>query len=122
MSAGNQVAIERTYQNSHSKLTVDWDQRLKNGGTSLPFLSTDLPATRGQVVLEAWVESPIVPVDRLGPDDTPPPPPPPPGGGKSKGRGPPPVKASESGDERWAKWRRSHQRDDDDGGRTRRRR
>jgi hypothetical protein len=66
MTAGNQVAIDRGDGGQHSKLTVDWDKRLQNGQASLPFLSTDMPQTSGQVVLEAWVESPIVPLDTLG--------------------------------------------------------
>ena len=54
MSAGNHVAIERTYGTAHSKLTVDWDGRLQTGLTSLPLLSTDVP--QNNWILEAWAE------------------------------------------------------------------
>ncbi len=54
MSAGNHVAIERTYGSEHSKLTVDWDGRLQTGMASLPLLSTEVP--QNNWALEAWAE------------------------------------------------------------------
>lgn len=60
MTAGDQVAIERDYRGGHSKLTVDWDRRLADGTVSLPFLDTQLPSSAGDVVVEAWMESPLV--------------------------------------------------------------
>jgi len=40
MTAGNHVAIERSYRNSHSKLTVEFDDRIKTGKISMPGLPT----------------------------------------------------------------------------------
>jgi hypothetical protein len=64
MTAGNQVAIERTYKGGHSKLTVDWDERLKKGKVSLPTISTEPALATADMVLEAWVESPIVEIKK----------------------------------------------------------
>ena len=40
MTAGNQVLINRDYEEHHSKLTVDWDQRILDSSISLPGLPT----------------------------------------------------------------------------------
>ncbi len=54
MTAGNHVAIERTYGTAHSKLAVEWDGRLQMGDVSLPLISTDVP--QNGWALEAWAE------------------------------------------------------------------
>ena len=54
MTAGNHVAIERTYESQHSKLSVQWDGRLQMGDVTLPLLSTDVPENNWS--LELWVE------------------------------------------------------------------
>jgi hypothetical protein len=76
MTAGDKVAIERDYRGGHSKLTVDWDKRILSGDVSLPFISTDLPSGGSGVTLEAWIESPIVPIDPGTPGAAPVAPPP----------------------------------------------
>lgn len=40
MSAGNQVNIQRDFGTAHSKLTVDFDDRIKNGTIDMPGLPT----------------------------------------------------------------------------------
>lgn len=61
MTAGNQVAIERTYGSDgekHSKLTVDWDERLKTGALSLPLLDQkQIQITTWS--LEMWLEASV---------------------------------------------------------------
>ncbi len=54
MTAGNHVAIERTYGEAHSKLTVTMDGRLQTGDLTLPLISTDVPENNW--ALEAWAE------------------------------------------------------------------
>ena len=45
MTAGNQVLINRDFEDHHSKLTVEWDQRILNSNIELPGLPT---AWKGQ--------------------------------------------------------------------------
>lgn len=66
MTAGDKVAIERTYNGGHSKLTVDWDQRLKSGAITLPFLDTSLPGATPRLTMEAWVEAGWMPGESGG--------------------------------------------------------
>ena len=54
MSAGNQVLIERDYQGSHTKLTVDFDERLPDGSLELPMLPTGSGTEPGAFVVQAW--------------------------------------------------------------------
>jgi type II secretory pathway pseudopilin PulG len=54
MTAGNHVAIERTYGTAHSKLTVQWDGRLDTGTVTLPLISAEVP--QNGWALEAWAE------------------------------------------------------------------
>jgi hypothetical protein len=54
MTAGNRVAIQRTWGAQHSKLTVDWDPRLRTGAATLPLVSSQAPDHADR--LEAWVE------------------------------------------------------------------
>jgi hypothetical protein len=58
MTAGNQVLINRDYGSQHSKLTVNFDDRLATGDLRLPGLPT---ATGGDAlwVMRSWREVPV---------------------------------------------------------------
>ena len=58
MTAGNQVLINRDYGTQHSKLTVNFDDRLLTGDLRLPGLPT---ATGGDAlwVMRSWREVPV---------------------------------------------------------------
>jgi len=58
MTAGNQVAINRNFQGQHSKLTVDFDQRILNKTLTLPGLPTASSSISGWQVT-AWHEIPV---------------------------------------------------------------
>lgn len=58
MTAGNQVLINRDYGSQHSKLTVNFDDRLVTGEVTLP----GLPTTTGEEadwVMRTWREVPV---------------------------------------------------------------
>jgi hypothetical protein len=55
MTAGNQVNINRDYNGQHSKLTVDFDQRILNKALTLPGLPTQSSKVDGWT-LSAWRE------------------------------------------------------------------
>lgn len=55
MSAGNQVLINRDYGDEHSKLTVEWDDRVSDGTISMPGLP-DSSAGAGGYVMASWRE------------------------------------------------------------------
>jgi hypothetical protein len=65
MTAGNRVAIERTYGTEHSRLTVDWDPRLKAGTATLPLVPSQVPDHSYSV--EAWLELPPSTLPGAGP-------------------------------------------------------
>ena len=54
MSAGNQVLIERDYHGSHTKLTVDFDERLEDGSLELPMLPVGSGIEPSAFVVQAW--------------------------------------------------------------------
>ncbi len=58
MTAGNQVNINRDYNGQHSKLAVDFDQRIMNGTLALPGLPTQSSKIDGWT-LSAWHEIPV---------------------------------------------------------------
>jgi hypothetical protein len=57
MTAGNQVLIDRDFGLAHSKLTVDFDDRISTGALTMPMLST---AAEGAASFEvvSWREVP----------------------------------------------------------------
>lgn len=55
MSAGNHVNIERDYAGHHSRLTVDFDDRLKNGLIELPGMPKQISSSTGVSVI-GWSE------------------------------------------------------------------
>ena len=57
MSAGNHVNINRTWSNGqHSKLTVQFDDRIKNGALDLPGLPTSSASGSAAYLVVAWRE------------------------------------------------------------------
>ena len=62
MSAGNHVEIERDYGRNHSKLTVDFDDRVSTGALEMPGLpGVEEPGPSGYRILSwrsvAWPRS-----------------------------------------------------------------
>jgi hypothetical protein len=55
MTAGNQVKINRDYGNQHSKLTVNFDDRISTGAITLPGLPGSDPGPGGYAVA-SWRE------------------------------------------------------------------
>lgn len=55
MTAGNQVAINRDFGKQHSKLTVEFDPRIRDGELSMPGLPSASSGTSG-VVVSLWRE------------------------------------------------------------------
>jgi len=58
MTAGNQVLINRDYGNQHSKLTVEFDDRISSGALSMPGLPEADDSTGGFSIV-SWREVPI---------------------------------------------------------------
>jgi len=58
MTAGNQVLINRDYNGQHSKLTVNFDDRISTGAISLPGLPGNELAPGGYAVA-SWREVPL---------------------------------------------------------------
>jgi len=54
MSAGNHVNIDRDYMGQHTKLTVDFDERVRNGDIELPGLSALTSESQGSLQLRSW--------------------------------------------------------------------
>ena len=57
MTAGNHVAINRDWDDQHSKLTVDFDDRVWTGSVTLPGLP-DQSGGGGGVQILSWREVP----------------------------------------------------------------
>lgn len=55
MTAGNQVAINRDYGKQHSKLTVEFDERIRDGDLEMPGLPSASTGTSG-VTVSLWRE------------------------------------------------------------------
>ncbi len=55
MTAGNQVKIDRDFNGAHSKLTVDFDERIVNSSISLPGLPTATAGVAGWT-MGSWRE------------------------------------------------------------------
>ena len=58
MTAGNQVKINRDYNGQHSKLTVNFDDRIASGAITLPGLPGS-NAGPDQYTVESWREIPL---------------------------------------------------------------
>ena len=58
MSAGNHVLIERDFGGHHSKLTIDFDNRVHEGSLALPGLPDMSGADQGVTIL-SWREVPV---------------------------------------------------------------
>ena len=58
MTAGNQVLINRDYDGQHSKLTVNFDDRISTGAITLPGLPGNQAAVGGYAVA-SWREVPL---------------------------------------------------------------
>lgn len=54
MTAGNQVLIERDYQDHHTKLTVDFDDRISVGDLSMPGLPGNSGAGPDKYLVTYW--------------------------------------------------------------------
>jgi hypothetical protein len=58
MTAGNKVLIDRDYSGQHSKLTVNYDERVATGDLSLPGLPTS-SGSAGTWSVVSWREVPV---------------------------------------------------------------
>ena len=58
MSAGNQVAINRDFNGQHSRLTVDFDDRIQSGALNLPGLPGQSGAGGAMTIL-SWRRVPM---------------------------------------------------------------
>ena len=54
MTAGNQVIIDRDYGDEHTKLTVDFDERIMNGALDMPGLPGSNDPGSTQYVITYW--------------------------------------------------------------------
>jgi len=54
MSAGDQVLIQRDYQDRHTKLTVDFDDRIMNGDIVVPGVPIPTNAATGRYQMITW--------------------------------------------------------------------
>lgn len=59
MTAGNQVDIERDYGSSHTKLTVNYDDRIEEGDLELPGLPPSITQSDPHYEILSWRPLPI---------------------------------------------------------------